>query len=120
MDPNNPVINLCIAGTQAEFNGTMDEACNLYQQTWEASTNDYEACIAAYYVARCQVSPEDVFRWNLEALERANAVSNNSIRDFYPSLYLNMGRSYELIGKQTEAEKFFNLAAELGVSHQAD
>lgn len=120
MDPDNPVIKLCIAGTQAEFKGNMDEACVLYHQAWEASTDDYEACIAAHYVARCQTSPEEVFRWNQEALERANAVSGDSVRAFYPSLYLNMGRSYELIGDQAEAKKYFSLAAELGVSHQID
>ena len=118
MDPNNPVIKLCIAGTQAEFKNNMDEACELYQQAWETANDDYEACIAAHYVARCQVSPEDIFHWNQEALDRAKAVKNGSIRDFYPSLYLNLGRSHELLGQQAEAEKYYHLAAELGVAHQ--
>jgi len=118
IDPDNPVIKLCIKGTQAEFKGNMDEACELYQQAWEISTDDFEACIAAHYVARCQVSPEDIFRWNQEALNRAKAVTNGSIGDFYPSLYLNMGRSHELLNQQTEAEKYYHLAADLGVAHQ--
>jgi hypothetical protein len=118
MNLDNPVIKLCIAGTQAEFNRKMDEACDLYYQAWEASADEYEACIAAHYVARCQSTPEDTLHWNQIALERADAVSNDSVREFYPSLYLNMGRSYELIGNQTEAEKYFNLAAGLGVPHQ--
>lgn len=117
---DNPIVKLCIAGTQAEFEGDMDEACVLYHQAWEASTDDYEACIAAHYVARCQVSPEAVFHWNQEALERANAVSDDSVRAFYPSLYLNMGRSYELIGKQAEAETYYSLAAELGFPYRMD
>lgn len=118
MDPDNPIIKLCVAGTQAEFKGKMDEACALYQQAWEAATDDYEACIAAHYVARCQTSPEDVLRWNREALERADAVKNDSVRGFYPSLYLNMGRTYELLGQQAEAEKYFQQAADLGVTHE--
>jgi len=120
MDPNNPVIKLCIAGTQAEFKGNMDTACALYHQAWETSKDDFEACIAAHYVARCQTSPEDIFHWNWEALERANAVNDERVKDFYPSLYLNMGRSFELIGEQPEAERYFNLAARLGVLHQID
>lgn len=120
MDPDNPVIKLCIAGIQAEFKGKMDEACSLYHQAWEASTDDYEACIAAHYVARCHVSPEDIFRWNQESLNRARAVNNESVKAFYPSLYLNMGRSYELIGLPAKAEQYYTLAAKLGVPHQMD
>jgi hypothetical protein len=29
-----------------------------------------------------------------------------------------MGRSYELLGQQSEAEKYYLLAAELGVTHE--
>ena len=120
MDQNNPVIKLCIAGTQAEFDGNMETACELYRQAWETSTNDYEACIAAHYVARCQETPEETFRWNREALARAKAIDDDNIKDFYPSLYLNMGRSYEQIGNPAKAEKYYNMAAELGVSHQME
>lgn len=120
MDTNNPIIKLCIAGTQAEFDGKMEAACKLYQQAWAASTNDYEACVAAHYLARCQKSPEDIFHWNQIALERAGKVNDKHVRDFYPSLYLNMGRSYELLGRHSEAEKYYSLAAELGISHQPE
>ena len=120
MDTNNPIIKLCIEGTQAEFDGRVDDACELYRQAWEEATDDYEACIVAHYVARCYQSPKDMLRWNQEALERANAVSNDSIREFYPSLYLNIGRSHELLGHQAEAEKYYSLAADLGVTHQLD
>lgn len=120
MNQNNPVIKLCIAGTQAEFDGNMEAACELYRQAWETFTDDYEACIAAHYVARCQESPEETFRWNREALARAKAIDDDSIKDFYPSLYLNMGRSYEQLGNQTEAEKYYNMAAGLGANHQIE
>ena len=120
VDLNNPIIKLCIAGTRAEFQGRIEAARELYRQAWDASTDDYEACIAAHYVARFQESPEETLRWNQEALERADAVRNDSVRDFYPSLYLNLGRSHEILGHQAEAERFYTLAAELGTSHQMD
>jgi len=120
MDSHNPVIKFCIAGTQAEFDGRMQVSCELYQQAWEASRDDYEACIAAHYLARCQESPEDIFYWNQIALKRAQAVNDERITDFYPSLYLNMGRSYELIGENAEAEKYYSLAADLGMTHQLE
>jgi tetratricopeptide (TPR) repeat protein len=120
MDQNNPVIQLCTAGTQAEFDGSMEAACELYRQAWEASTDDYEAYITAHYVACCQESPKETFRWNREALEQAKAIDDDSIKDFYPSLYLNMSRSYELLGNPVEAEKYYNMAAELGANHQTE
>jgi len=119
-DLDNPVVKICIRGTQAEFQGRTDEAREDYRQAWEMSTNDYEACIAAHYMARLQESDEETLRWNQEALDRAESVQDDSVREFYPSLYLNLGRSHELMGNQEEAEKYFDLAAKLGVPHQPD
>ena len=56
MDLTNPVIQLCIDGTRAEFEHRIEDARVLYQQAWEAHTGDYDACIAAHYVARFQDS----------------------------------------------------------------
>lgn len=120
MDLDNPVIRLCIEGTQAEFEGRTEIACALYQQAWAAAANDYEVCIAAHYMARFQDSPEERLRWNRIALERADAVNDDSVRNFYPSLYLNLGCSHELLGNQTEAKKYYDLAAELGVTHKKE
>jgi hypothetical protein len=120
MDQNNPVVQLCIAGTQAEFAGRQAEASALYWQAWEAAKDDYEACVAAHYVARFQKSPEDILRWNQEALDRADALKDESVKDFYPSLYLNMGRAYELLGNPAEARRYYDLAAGLGAVHQAE
>jgi hypothetical protein len=120
LDPTNPVIKLCTAGTRAEFEGRPEDARALYWQAWEAAADDYEACIAAHYVARFQETPEDIFRWNQEALTRAEATEDERVKEFYPSLYLNMGRSYELTGNQTKARFYYDLAAQLGAIHQAE
>jgi tetratricopeptide (TPR) repeat protein len=120
MDLNNPVIRLCMEGTRSEFKGRKRDACEFYRQAWETATDDYEACIAAHYLARCQDSPEQVLRWNQHALERAGAVKDGRVKNFYPSLYLNMGHSYELLGDEAEAQKYYKRAAELGVIHQME
>lgn len=122
MDVHNPVIQLCMRGTQAEFRGEIPTARALYQQAWEMAKNDYEACIAAHYLARHQESPEEVLRWNEEALRRANADRHSDFGDtrvgeFYPSLYLNMGQSHEKLGNQAEAQRYYDLAAALGFPH---
>ncbi len=120
MDLNNPVVNLCIESTQAEFESRQEEAWALYWQAWEAAEDDFDACIAAHYISRFQKNPEDMFNWNQEALIRADTIKNDSVKDFYPSLYLNMGRSYELLGNHIEAKRYYELAAGLGYVHQAE
>jgi hypothetical protein len=118
MNPENPVIKLCIEGTQAEFQGDVEMARILYQQAWEASMDEYEACIAAHYVAHLQKDPQARFYWNQIALEKANLVKDARAQEFYPSLYLNMGQSYEMLGQHLEARRYYDLAANLGVVHQ--
>ena len=120
MDLHNPVIQLCIAGTRAEFEHRIDNARVLYQQAWEARTDDYDACMAAHYVARFQDSAEESLWWNQIALDHANAINDDRVKDFYPSLYLSLGRSHELVGNQVEAQRHYELAAALGVVHQPD
>ena len=120
MDPADPVIALCIQGSQAEFRGQMTEACGLYWQAWQSAGDDYQACIAAHYVARCQQSPAETLRWNLEALQRAQKVDEERVSHFYPSLYLNLGRSYEQLGDLDQARHYYDLAAALGAPHQPE
>jgi len=112
MNTNNPIIQLCMEGARAEFEHRLEDARVLYQQAWDARKDNYDACIAAHYVARFQDSAEESLRWNQIALDHANAVN--------PSLYLSLGRSYELVGNPSEAQKYYELAAELGVIHQPD
>lgn len=112
MDLDNAVIQLCIQGTRAEFAGDPEQARDLYRQAWQIAQDDYEACIAAHYVARFQDSPQETLRWNMAALEHADAVLDGRARTFYPSLYLNLAKSYELLGNLQEARRYYALAAE--------
>ena len=120
MNLDNPVIKLCMEGSQAEFQGLVDQARSLYQKAWDVVQNAYDACIAAHYVASFQDSAEKKLYWNKVALDMANAVTDNSAQEFYPSLYLNMGQSYELLGNFEEARRYYDLAAESGVIHQGN
>lgn len=117
MDAENQIMKLCLEGTRAEFEKRFDDARALYWQAWQAVTNDYEACIAAHYVARFQPTPQDTLRWNQEALDRADAVGDNRVASFYPSLYVNLGHAHEALGNQAQAAHYYKLAAELGLRH---
>jgi hypothetical protein len=118
MDTSNPVIQLCMEGTRAEFEHRLEDARSFYQQAWEAHTDDYEACIAAHYVARFQGSAEESLKWNQLALAHAQAVNDERVKEFFPSLYLSLGQSYEFVGNQGEAQRYYDLAAALGVIHR--
>ncbi|MFI0785470.1 hypothetical protein ACH4Q6_07735 [Streptomyces lydicus] len=86
VDPELPVVRLCVEGMQAEAEGRAEAALELFQRAWDTATDDYEACIAAHYLARHQKSPEDTLRWNQECLDRADRVGDERVRGFYPSL----------------------------------
>jgi hypothetical protein len=120
IDTDNPIIKLCIAGTQAEFEGKMDDARALFNQAWEAASDHYEACIAAHYVARFQTDPAEGLRWNLGALRHARLVGDDRVKGFYPSLYLSIGRAYEVLGDWVVARSYYDLAAALGVVHREE
>ncbi|HYW13717.1 MAG TPA: hypothetical protein VE871_17275 [Longimicrobium sp.] len=111
MDPNNPIVLLCVEGMKAEGAGRHDEARALFTQAWEAHTDAWEACIAAHYLARHQPTPEDTLRWNQVALDRAKDVTDDRADGFYPSLYLNLGHSHEQLGNLAEARFLYDLAA---------
>jgi len=111
MDPDNPTVQLCVEGVQAEGAGRHDDARALFTRAWELATDDWEACIAAHYLARHQPTPRETLRWNQEALDRANAVADERVHGFHPSLYLNLGHSHEQLGDLAEARRFYDLAA---------
>jgi tetratricopeptide (TPR) repeat protein len=111
IDPNNPVVKLCAEGIAAEMAGRVAEAAALYHQAWEARSDDYDACIVAHYLARVQSSAAEVLRWNQAALDHAGAVADpERVKMFYPSLHLNLGKSYEDIGEAAEARRLYELA----------
>ena len=109
LDPNNPVVKLCVAGMQAEGENRLDEAHKLFRAAWAARQDDFDACIAAHFLARHR-PPEEMRHWNQVALDHANAVEDERIQGFYPSLYLNLGWSYEQLADLAAAGRYYALA----------
>jgi hypothetical protein len=110
-DPTNKVVKLCVEGMQMEAEGKRDGAHKLFQQAWDIAENDFEAFTAAHYLARNQKDPNDVLKWNLEALNRANAIKDDDTKGHYPSLCLNVGKSHETLGDIKEANNYYQMAA---------
>ena len=111
MDPENPIVKLCATGMQAEFAGRLDEARALFTQAWQQRQDDFEACIAAHYLARHQDDPQQTLHWKELSLKYAEAAENERVRGFYPSLYLNIGHSHEMLGNLDEAARYYDLAS---------
>ncbi|MBD1367499.1 hypothetical protein IDJ77_27055 [Mucilaginibacter sp. ZT4R22] len=111
-DPENKVVKLCAQGMQAEAEGKIDEANACFKQAWDAATNDFERVTAAHYCARNQPNPLINLQWNLDALKYADAIKEDSLKGHYPSLYLNIGKSYENLGDFASAGTYYQLAAD--------
>lgn len=101
-------------GTQAEFDHRHVDACTLYHRAWNSAADDYERCIAAHYVARYQTLPQEILAWNQLALKHAEAVNDERVTSFFPSLYVNLGHAHEQVGQIEEAQRYYNLAAASG------
>ncbi|MFF7228984.1 hypothetical protein [Streptomyces sioyaensis] len=111
VDPESQVVRLCVAGMQAETEGRNTRAHELFQHAWDLAADDYEACIAAHYLARHQNSPEATLRWNQECLDRADLVGDERVAGFYASLYVNMAQACRLLGRPAAAHAYFVRAA---------
>lgn len=96
---------------QAEREGRAKAALALFLAAWEMRQDEWEACVAAHFLARQQPTLADTLRWNEEALRRADAVGEARIRDFYPSLYLNLGACHEALGDLPNAHICYEQAA---------
>jgi tetratricopeptide (TPR) repeat protein len=108
LDPTNKTVKLCVEGIEQEMSGNVQRASALYQDAWNVGENDLEWCIAAHYMARVQNDPQLALSWNKKALQHADKTGEDNIRSFYPSLYLNVGKSYEDIGEYEQAGIYYN------------
>ena len=96
IDPTNPVVALCAEGIARE--GTPAEARRLFEQAWAIRRDDYDAAIAAHFIARHQLTPADVLHWNALAVRHAEAVPNGRAAELMASLYLNLGDAHANVG----------------------
>jgi thioredoxin-like negative regulator of GroEL len=107
-------------GTQAEFEKRVGDAQRLYKEAWDSAADDYEKCIAAHYVAHLETEPHAALEWNLAALNYARQVQSELVKKFFPSLYVNLGHSYKVMGDAEQSDYYFKLAADLGLIHQSN
>ena len=100
-DGDNPVVQLCAAGMAVD--GDPAAAHSLFLQAWESRRDDFDASIAAHFLARHQPSPEEALHWNRLALHHAEAVTDTRANALFASLHLNLGESYRALGRHSDA-----------------
>ncbi|MBP8253116.1 MAG: hypothetical protein KAX40_12190 [Herpetosiphon sp.] len=94
INQTNPVEQLLIASTEAEFAGDVRLARSLIQQAWNEAQSDLERCMAAHYQARYQTTAEQRLMWNQVAMRYAESSDDPMIATFLPSLERNLEHSY--------------------------
>ena len=96
IDPTNPVVALCAEGMAAE--GTPSEARRLFERAWAARRDDFDAAVAAHFLARHQPTPTETLHWNALAVRHAEAVADGRTAGLLASLYLNLGDAQANVG----------------------
>jgi hypothetical protein len=109
-DPNNNVVKLCTQGMDMEGEGKPEDASRLFLQAWNEATNDFEKFTAAHYVARHQKNIADKLKWDETALQLALKINNDTVKGFFPSLYLNIAKCYEDLNDFDNARKNYQIA----------
>ncbi|GIJ11649.1 hypothetical protein ACFFMR_31575 [Micromonospora andamanensis] len=112
MDLGNPMLQLCQDGMRAEAEGRPADARALFEEAWSSRADDYDACVAAHYLARQQEAPEEILRWNQVALRHADGVGDDRVAAFYPSLHVGVAIANERLGDAVAARAAFEQAAE--------
>jgi hypothetical protein len=110
IDSTNPVVALCAAGMACE--GDPETARHLFEEAWDTRRDDYDAAVAAHYLARHQPTPFLVLDWNARAVTHGERVTDGRATELLPSLYLNLGDSLLAVGRLAEARVVADLADE--------
>jgi tetratricopeptide (TPR) repeat protein len=107
---DNKVVELCAKGMEMEGLGRLTEASVLFNEAWNAASNDFEKFTAAHYVARHQKNVPNKLKWDETALKHALNINDKTIKETLPSLYLNIGKCYEDLDDLDSAKNNYRAA----------
>lgn len=109
-DPRSTVIKLCMSGMNAEDNKDFEGAAVLFQKALDASADDYEKFIAAFYFARVQSSTEEKLKWMRISLQCAQNIDDDDVKSAYSTLYFNIAKCYDELGDLKSAKLNYELS----------
>jgi hypothetical protein len=104
LDPTNPVIALCAEGMAV--GGDAAAASEYFARAWAIRRDDFDAAVAAHYMARQQPAPAERLPWDARAVthaEAALALGDARVPSLLASLYLNLGDALLTVGRAGDA-----------------
>ena len=94
-----------------EAEGIPAKARELFERAWAMRRDDYDASVAAHFLARQQATALDTLHWNAVALRHAEAVVDERAGPLFASLYLNLGDAQAKVGQVAAARESARRAA---------
>ena len=104
LDLTNPVIALCAEGMAV--GGDAAAASEYFARAWAARRDDFDAAVAAHYMARQQPAPAERLTWDARAVTHAEAalsIGDARVPSLLASLYLNLGDALLTAGRAADA-----------------
>jgi tetratricopeptide (TPR) repeat protein len=97
--------------------GRTADALAAYEASWDralAHADHFQAMVTAHMAGVAEPDAAKKHRWNVLALEHADAIADVvHARGMYSSLYNNLGLSHSLMGDHAEARRCFERALSL-------
>jgi len=75
------------------------------ERAWVIRQDDFDASVAAHYLARVQLDASATLHWNEVALTHAERIANTERASLMPSLCLNLGDAYLAVGRLSDARR---------------
>lgn len=108
--PFNNIVKLCLQGQAVDESGNYAEAGNVFTRARNEAANDFEKFLATHATARYLKDPQEKLEWFQAALQFALKVNDDSVREAFASLYLNIAKCYEALNDADNAKKNYDLA----------
>ncbi len=100
-------------GHQLRDAGDTDGAYAAFLDVWEDANrrkDHYRATMSAHMLGVIETGWEEKLRWHIEALEHADRSGDERVREFYPSLYVNLGYVHGNLGQMDQALDYYERA----------
>ena len=105
------------------INGDREGAQRLYIEMWEEAVrieDQYQACVVAHFMAHACTELGEQLLWHQRALKAAEAVGDERVQGFYPSLYANLGEVCLRLGDREQARVYATRVQEVAPLLQDD
>ncbi|TQC46836.1 hypothetical protein EEB14_24045 [Rhodococcus sp. WS4] len=126
MDTPDAVMARIAQGQELAVAGDREGARRIFEEVWDAlpsggDRDPLHVVTLAHYLADVQTDPAEELRWDLLALDAADSLTDDRVREhhsslrvagFYPSLHLNVAAAHHALGHSAEARHHVDRAAE--------